>query len=94
MYSNTKQGHRHSGLRGPNTLDRLSTIFTRETSFVTFRLLSAQQDSSEKGSTFKRKNLLSQGANSFFLEKIYFSKGCQDNFVLTELSPLKVYNSP
>ena len=47
---------------------------------------------SEKGSTLKRKNLLPQGANSFFLVQTPFRKDAKT--ILTELLPLKLYPFP
>ena len=56
---------------------------------------SIYQYPSEKGSTLKGKHLLPPGANAFLLEKTLLQKGEEHKrTILTELSPLKVYQFP
>ena len=59
-------------------LGRFSAFFTRETTRVTFCLLSAHQAPPGKWSTLKGKNLLLRGANSYLLDS--FSGGGKIKF--------------
>ena len=57
-----------------DTFGRFSVVFTRETTFVTYRFLSCTSSPFGKRSALKGKNLLPIGANSFLLEQIPFRK--------------------
>ena len=63
--------NRFDKLRGLDTFSRFSVIFTRETSFVTFCVLSYRTPPppSDKQFSFKENNLLPWGTNSFLSKK-------------------------